>query len=181
MLAASFFFLIQASVNLTAVDYGFGLHRWNLPGSQSSDHSVQERALERVQELNYVSLIMLSICICLAKVSIITTLLHIFTSQTIKVLRYILLVTEFVVVACCLTQSLLVIFQCRPIRLSWMLSELGTDGSCISLEPAVVGSGVFNVVTDLIITLAPVKYFLQLNMPLRQKLCLSGLFLSGIM
>lgn len=173
MLSASFFFLLQCAINLAAVRAGFGEHIWNIPG--------RLQGTERVQEMNFVSLIFLSICICLAKVSIITTLLHIFTPQTVKILRNLLLVTGLVVVVCCVVQVFLILFQCHPIHLSWEISEIGKKGTCMSFEAAILGGGTVNLITDIIITVAPIRYFLQLNMPLRQKLCLCGLFLSGAM
>lgn len=173
MLSASFFFLLQCAIDLAAVPAGFGAHIWNIPG--------RLQGTEQVQEMNFVSLIFLSISICLAKVSIITTLLHIFTPQTVKLLRNLLLVTGLVLVVCCVVQVFLILFQCHPIRLSWEISEIGKEGSCMSFEAAILGGGTVNLVTNVIITVAPIRYFLQLNMPLRQKLCLCGLFLSGVL
>lgn len=173
MLSASFFFLMQCTINLAAMRAGFGEHVWNVPGRMDGT--------EQVQKMNFVSLIFLSICLCLAKISIVTTLLYIFTPQTVKILRNLLLVTGFVVVASCVIQVFLVIFQCHPVHLSWDISEIGRVGSCMSVEAAVVGGGTVNLITDIIITVAPIRYFLRLNVPWRQKLCLCGLFLSGVM
>lgn len=173
MLSASFFFLLQSAINLAAMRVGFGEHIWNVPD--------RFRGMERVQEMNFASLMLLSISICLAKVSIITTLLHIFTPQTVKFLRYLLLATGLVVVVCCVTEVFLILFQCHPIYLSWKISEIGRQGTCMGFQAAILGGGTVNLITDIIITVAPIRYFLQLNMPMRQKLCLCGLFLSGAM
>lgn len=176
MLSAAFFFLVQCAINLAAIGPGFGKHVWDVPGLSETGR-IRER--QHVLQMNFVSLVFLSICLCLAKLSIITTLLYIFTPQTIKLLRNILLATGVVVFVCCVIQTFLVIFQCHPIHLSWEITKIGAEGSCMSIEAAVVGSGTVNLITDIVITVAPVRYFLRLNMPWRQKLCLCALFLSG--
>lgn len=180
MIGSVICFLVSASVNIAGVATGFGLHGWNLPGAALEDRL---RAAERVLEHNFVSLVFISPCICLAKLSIIATLLRIFTAQlaTTRPLRRVLLVTAVVVAACCGAQLVFVIFQCTHVALSWELLDPSVTGSCANLEEAVVWVGVVNGVTDLVICCAPVPVFMKLQLPLRQRLCVCALFLSGLM
>lgn len=135
-------------------------------------------AAARVQKLNFVSLILLSPAIVLAKLSVIAILLRVFP-RTMKALRVFFLALAGVIIGCCTTQALLVIFQCSPVQSSWDLEA----GSCYinSLENVTISLGALNLVTDLMVCIAPIPYFLRLKIPGPQKLCLCALFLSGLM
>lgn len=179
MIAAAISFLVFASVNIAGVAIGFGLHGWDLPGT-----TLAERlgAAERVLEYNFVSLVFLSPAICLSKLSIVATLLRIFTWQASpRLLRHVLLATSLVVTVCCGSQLVFTIFQCSRVPLSWELLDPAESGSCGNLETAVLAAGVMNVVTDFVICCSPIPVFMKLQLPLRQRLCVSALFLSGLM
>lgn len=180
MTVSAILFLTLASVDVAAVPLGFGVHIQNLPGSTLPD---QLKSLEAVLYHNFISMLLICLSICLAKLSIVATLLHIFNAKTLtcNVMRKVLLIISMIVVLCCAGQFFFVIFQCTTVRLSWMISEIGTLGSCSNLETAVVVSGAINAITDFMITCAPIPSFMKLQMPLKQRLCLSALFLSGLM
>lgn len=180
MTASAILFLILASVDIAAVPWGFGVHIQDLPGATLPD---QLKSLEAVLYHNFISMLLICLSICLAKLSIVATLLHIFNAKTLtcNVMRTVLLIISLIVVLCCAGQFFSVIFQCTPVRLSWMISEIGNLGSCSNLETAVVVSGAINALTDFLITCAPIPSFMKLQMPLKQRLCLSALFLSGLM
>lgn len=180
MIGSAVFFLVSASVNIAGVASGFGLHGWNLPGATPEDRL---RASERVLEHNFVSLVFISPSLCLAKLSIVATLLRIFTAQlvTTRPLRRVLLVTALVVAVCCGAQLVFVIFQCTRVALSWELIDPSKTGSCGNLEEAIIWIGVINGITDLVICCAPVPVFMKLQLPLRQRLCVCALFLSGLL
>jgi hypothetical protein len=176
MIASAVWFFSFCAVNLAAVPVGLGKHVWDLPGATIED---QFAAAARVQKLNYLALILLSPSIVLAKVSVIATLLRIFP-HPMRYLRLFLLATAAVIVLCCTCQAFLVIFQCTPVQFSWMLGA-PDEGTCYGLEPVVLALGIVNVVTDFVICLTPIPYFLRLKMPAAQKACLCALFLTGLM
>lgn len=180
MTVSAILFLTLASVDVAAIPLGFGVHIQDLPGSTLPD---QLKSLEAVLYHNFISMLLICLSICLAKLSIVATLLHIFNAKTLtcNVMRKVLLLISMIVVLCCAGQFFFVIFQCTTVRLSWMISEIGTLGSCSNLETAVVVSGAINAITDFLITCAPIPSFMKLQMPLKQRLCLSALFLSGLM
>lgn len=178
MILSALFFLTLVSINLAAIPLGFGIHVWNLAGA---DRDEKNLLAEHVLQYQFISLVLLAPCVATAKLSIISTLMRIFTSQTCRWLRAVLHVTILVVVACCASQVLFVIFQCSDVRLSWQFVQLSEYGSCTNLEYAIIGSGVFNVLTDFVICAAPIPVFMKLQLPLRQRLGVSALFLSGIM
>ncbi|POS75882.1 hypothetical protein DHEL01_v205724 [Diaporthe helianthi] len=175
MTASALWFISFCAANLAAVPVGFGQHVWDLPGATRDDKFA---VATRVQKLNYLALILLSPAIVLAKVSVVATLLRIFP-QPMRCLRIFLFATAGLVILCCTCQAFLVIFQCSPVQFSWVLGR-PDEGSCYGLEPAVLALGVVNVVTDFVICITPIPYFLRLNMPAAQKACLCALFLSGL-
>lgn len=176
MIASGLWFFSFCAVNLAAVPVGFGKHIWDLPGATKED---QFAVATRVQKLNYLALILLSPSIVLAKVSVIATLLRIFP-QPMKYLRLFLFATAGLVVLCCTCQAFLVIFQCSPVQFSWVVGGM-EQGTCYGLQPVVLTLGIVNIVTDFVICLTPIPYFLRLKMPAAQKACLCALFLSGLM
>lgn len=178
MIFSALLFLTLTSIDITAIPLGFGFHIEDLPGDTFPE---QLKSAERVLYHNFISILLIFISICLAKLSIVATLLHIFDAKTISLLRTVLLITSLVVIICCVTQVLLVIFQCTTVQLSWNVSEIGTLGSCSNLETVVAITGTINILTDFVITCAPIPSFMKLQMPIKQKLCLSTLFLSGLM
>lgn len=177
MIVSAVLFLALASINLAAIPLGFGRHIENVPGDTLLE---QLQSIEHVLYHNFVSLLLICLSICLAKLSIIATLLDIFNGKTMNLMRSVLWTTSLVVVLCCAAQFLFVIFQCTTVRLSWMVSELGTLGSCSNLETAMAVTGAINALTDFLITCAPIPSFMNLQIPLKQRLCLSALFLSGL-
>lgn len=181
MLAAALSFLVFASVNIAAVPIGFGRHGWDLPGAALDAHV---HAAERVLEHNFVGLVFLSPALGLAKVSIVATLLRIFTPQATSrppLLRRALAAAAVAAAVGGAAQLVFTVFQCSRVELSWALVDPAAEGSCGSLEEAVLAGGVVNVVVDFVICCSPVPVFMRLQLPLRQRLCVSALFLSGLM
>ncbi|KAI3395079.1 hypothetical protein diail_1836 [Diaporthe ilicicola] len=175
MIASAFFFFSFCAVNLAAVPLGLGKHIWDLPGDTKEE---QFDIATRVQKLNYLALILLSPSIALAKISVIATLLRIFPNS-MKCLRLFLFAIAGLIILCCTCQAFLVIFQCSPVKFSWVLGG-PEHGKCYGLETVVLALGIVNIVTDFVICLTPIPYFLRLKMPTAQKACLCALFLTGL-
>lgn len=166
-------------LNIYAVSLGFGKHIWDLPGITTNSTSDElSKAAAPVQEINYIAFVILSPAIILAKLSVIMVLLRVFPS-TMRALRYALLGLCAIIIGCCVTQALLIIFQCAPVESSWDIQS----GSCYiePLDLVLIGLGGLNAVTDFIICLTPIPYFLQLGITKPAKLCLCALFMSGLM
>lgn len=69
------------------------------------------------------------------------------------------------------------IFQCHPREFIW--KKLGTTGYCYSREVIDKASGLFNVVSDFAILILPISSIWRLQMCLRKKLLISGVFAVG--
>ena len=75
-----------------------------------------------------------------------------------------------------LTTVVLVIFQCRPIKAAW--NPL-IKAKCLPMEGIYMGMSGFNVFTDLLLLISPLPQLWRLQVPLRTKLELIGLFCIG--
>ena len=68
------------------------------------------------------------------------------------------------------------IFQCNPVRGEW---DLTVPATCISLEDFYIGNAVPNIAMDAIILALPIPNVWALQMSLKQKCVVLGLFLLG--
>lgn len=179
MTGSAILFTAVCIVNMYAVHLGSGNHVWDLPGiTDSSTFDQVSKAAAPVELLNYTAMIVIAPAIILAKLSIVTILVRIFP-ESMRALRYFLFALAVILTCCCLTQALLVMFQCSPIQASWNIEA----GVCYiqSLEAITMGLGILNLLTDVMLCIAPIPYFWQLQMPRPQRLCLCALFMTGLM
>lgn len=173
------FFTAVCIINIYSVRLGSGSHVWDLPGiTENSTFEDVSRAAAPIELMNYTALILIAPTVILAKLSIVTILLRVFP-ESMRALRYFLLTLAAILTACCVTQALLVIFQCSPIQASWNIEA----GVCYiqSLQAVTMGLGTLNFFTDLMLCITPIPYFWQLNMPKPQKICLCALFMTGLL
>ena len=80
------------------------------------------------------------------------------------------------VLCCCVTQTLLVMFQCRPVKAAW---DITTKGQCIRLNLTYVVFGSFNALTDIIALILPMPFLWRLHTDKRRKAQLIGTFGLG--
>jgi hypothetical protein len=112
--------------------------------------------------------------VAFTKVSVVSSYLRIFPYNRFRIAMYI---TGGVTIALCFASIFATIFKCRPVAASWDLSIKGAK--CYQLVNYMyVNSGV-NIVTDLILCLAPLPYFWNMQLPRRQKIIVSTLFFIG--
>lgn len=179
MTVSAIFFTAVCAINIHAVNLGFGKHIWDLSGiTDTSTLDEVSNAVTPVELMNYAVLIIIVPSIILSKLSIITILVRVFP-ESMRALRCFLYALAFILTGCCVSQALLIGFQCSPIQASWNFDA----GKCYitSLESITMGLGILNVVTDVAICVAPIPYFWRLNVPKPQKVCLCAVFMSGLM
>ena len=93
--------------------------------------------------------------------------------------RRIALITNIVgacIIAWGIAVVLVSIFSCNPVRGFW---DITVEATCVDTRHFYLGSSVPNISMDVIILLLPIKNIWGLQMGVRQKFAVSGLFLLG--
>ena len=76
-----------------------------------------------------------------------------------------------------LTSTLIAIFQCTPVPYNWDRTIPG--GQCIRKDALWIGNSVSNLLTDVAILCLPMPIVWRMDVPPRQKIAVSGMFLLG--
>jgi len=73
--------------------------------------------------------------------------------------------------------ALVVIFSCYPVAKSWDITI--TDGYCVNLPVFYIANLCLNSVTDVAVLILPIPMLWNVQMPLRQKIAIAGIFMTG--
>ena len=117
------------------------------------------------------------IAIALVKLSLLLQYLRIFVP--IRDSSVIVLVTYFVIwshLIFYLINLFFGIFACSPRRKLW---DRFIDGHCFNIDAIIISSAAMNCISDFVILLLPQGVIWRLQMPLRRKLGISAIFLTG--
>lgn len=117
--------------------------------------------------------IVYTITLVTTKISILLLYRSIFAD---RVFAIVVNVTSAFVVAWGLALILVSIFTCKPIHGFW---DVTIPSTCISSREFFLGNSIPNIFMDVFILSLPVRMVWQLQMPVRQKVQVSGLFLLG--
>ncbi|KAJ8122393.1 hypothetical protein O1611_g9852 [Lasiodiplodia mahajangana] len=163
LLGALLFLFITAGLNYAMLFYGLG--------RQAS--SVSMETLQMFLKLLVVSQIIFTTGLMLVKISILQLYLRIFPSRRFRVAVY---VVTGVVLAWWAAITLLTIFQCQPISKSY---QPWIPGHCIELYGAYFGSGLPDILSDVVILCLPVSQVIKLNTTLTNKIVIGFFFTAG--
>ncbi|KAG8169977.1 hypothetical protein KVR01_000722 [Diaporthe batatas] len=70
-------------------------------------------------------------------------------------------------------------FQCTPVSTLWDKFEIEYGDSCVNVQPFYLGFGVSDLILDVLIFALPMPHLYSLQMPMRQKLAIGGIFFLG--
>lgn len=115
-----------------------------------------------------------SCAVTFTKTSIVASYLRIFPYRGLRIVMYI---TTAVTIALFFASIFTTIFQCSPVAAAWNFTII--DRKCFRLVNYLYASTAVNIVTDIILCTAPLPYFWNLQLPRRQKVIVSTLFLIG--
>lgn len=184
MLAASVFAAGDQCIKIIWLSNGLGQHVAVVPLDQLMTFamvriiamSVTNDLLTRVQ-CGYVIAVLYPWSLGLVKISILCFYLRLFPHENFRKWCYFMMA---VVTAVTVSISFAQIFPCKPIASAWMLEPLpGT--TCIDRQSLQYVGSVLNLVTDLVILLMPMKYFLKLSGDSRKRYIVVVLFSLGLM
>ena len=117
--------------------------------------------------------ILYTITLVAIKISILLLYRSIFTGRAFAI---VVNVASAFVIAWGLALMLVSIFTCKPIHGFW---DTTFPSTCISTREFFLGNAIPNICMDVFILSLAVRKVWQLQMPVRQKLLVSGLFLLG--
>ena len=69
------------------------------------------------------------------------------------------------------------LFQCHPRKKLW--DPLRTSGSCIDINPELLFTAIFNMITDFAILILPMPSIWKLQMPKKRKIMVTAIFGTG--
>lgn len=156
------------ATTLVATNHGLGQHVWNL------ELATLFAQVKRCVQLMFVAQILYAFAIALTKLSILASYLRIFPDPR---LRTLIIYTAGFTVAFCIVSVLVTIFQCSPVNAAWEFDIPGS--SCYPYVDFLYASAAIHVLTDIIICVMPLPYFWNLQLPKKQKIIVSGLFVVG--
>jgi len=101
--------------------------------------------------------------------------LRIFPNSTLRRMVY---AGSVFVVLFAIASLLATIFQCYPVSAIWEF-QLATEFTCLNYLAFLYASAAITLFTDIAICVMPLPYFWRLQMPRKQKLIVSFLFILG--
>lgn len=123
---------------------------------------------------------MYGIVIAFVKLSLLLQYLKIFVP--IRNYSFMVLVTYFVIwsnLIFYIISTFFEIFACKPREMYW--NPLITNGHCFNISAINISSATINCISDFVILLLPQGVIWRLQMPLRRKLGISAIFLTGFL
>jgi hypothetical protein len=146
-----------------AATKGFGKHAWDVPPGD----------INMILELYYIAQILYVLLQTLPKISILLLFLRIFPGERFRLVTKIALVW---MICHTIAFFMAVTLQCLPVRAAWDLSQ---KGKCIYSSAVVSAGAGISIFEDVVIILLPVPQLKQLNLSLRKRLAVMGMFALG--
>jgi hypothetical protein len=158
----AFSIVLSVAIQLAVVN-GYGMHK--------NDLSADE--LEAALKWFFIAQTPYKVTVCLNKVSVILLYLRIFVSRTFRLAAFAVL---FVVVGYGIGGIAATIWQCVPIQGAW---DKNTPATCINSDVFWVAYAALNIITDIMVLALPIIPIMRLQLGLRDRLLLCGVFTLG--
>ncbi|KAI1283370.1 hypothetical protein F5Y07DRAFT_408738 [Xylaria sp. FL0933] len=144
--------------------YGLGKHVTDIP--PDTDFTTSNILFYAHQPIYYIS-------VSLTKVSIILFYFRLLPHQSYRVFLWIMMV---IVVLTGAASTIAGIFQCSPIAHAW---DVNVPGTCFNQFALFFANGGLNIAEDLILYILPTRILWSMNLPLKQRVALIGVFVIG--
>ncbi|TLD11300.1 hypothetical protein PgNI_06485 [Pyricularia grisea] len=171
--AAAAFNVSIFAVSMQAVHYGFGKHIWKVATTPTDIFEIYAK----IYRLTIPFAVIFKLSFILTKLSIVVSLLSVFGTN--RLLRNVMITTAVVSTAATFSVMMIYVFQCSPIPAGWDLN-LVFDARCFSVVTLSQAGSWVIIVTDLIFCVFPMPYLWRLNMPLKKRIALCGIFAIGL-
>ncbi|CAG8956814.1 hypothetical protein HYFRA_00011203 [Hymenoscyphus fraxineus] len=143
--------------------HGFGQHFWDVPPEN----------ITLLRKLYYVSQIIYILNLATCKFAILLLYHRIFTSARFRVGLWIAI---SMMILHHFTFTMVVVFQCNPIKTVWSPE---VPGKCLNTVAIIYAGAAFNIIEDIIIMALPVGELTSLKLDIRKRIALGFLFASG--
>ncbi|KAH9216512.1 hypothetical protein DL95DRAFT_407493 [Leptodontidium sp. 2 PMI_412] len=147
------------------VNLGMGSHIWDVPLTTFSPHYLK---------IGMICGIFYGLSFMCVKLSILLLYLRLSPYRPFRITVWI---AAAVTVIYSVLGSFEFIFNCRPIAKNWDVTISG--GSCIDVAKILTAHGIVNIATDVATLVLPVMLVYKLQLPMKQKVAVAGLFMTG--
>ncbi|KAK4541844.1 hypothetical protein LTR36_007376 [Oleoguttula mirabilis] len=162
---ASMAFSVALSVSMQlAVVHGYGEHKADLAPSQ----------LHAALRWFYIEQSQYKMVICLNKVAVILLYKRIFVGKVFQIVCW---GAIGVIISWTIASIAATIFQCTPVEAAWNKTIPGA--TCINTTSFWMAYAITNILSDVLVLAMPIPEIFRLQLNLKQKIGLSGLFLLG--
>ncbi|KAH8660810.1 hypothetical protein BGZ60DRAFT_530816 [Tricladium varicosporioides] len=165
IILAWFFLVGHVITSIIHTNFGMGIHLWNVPLTTFSPHFLKMAIFENfVYGLSF-------LCV---KVSILLLYLRLSPYLQFRAAVWVVMV---VTVVYSVLGSFGFLYNCQPIAKFWDITI--TNGKCINITKILLTYASLNILTDIAMLLLPIALVRKLKLPMKQKLALAGLFMTG--
>ncbi|KAH6704201.1 hypothetical protein BKA61DRAFT_493526 [Leptodontidium sp. MPI-SDFR-AT-0119] len=144
---------------------GLGVHIWDVPFTTFSPDIL------RVTTISGIFNGMSFMCV---KLSILVLYLRLSPYRSFRIAVWVVVTTT---VLYSFLGSFQFVFNCQPIAKNWDLTITG--GKCIDVTKIMMTHGSINITTDIAMLVLPIPLVRKLKLPMKQKVALAGLFMTG--
>ena len=143
-------------------------------------HHSETKTLTHINEsqCDYMVQVFTSLAVGFSKVSVLLLYRRIFS---VRVFKTVATIGVAIAIAWTVAFTISTIFQCNPIRLYWTELEFLWGNRCIQIIPFYQAQAITDIITDFAILAMPMPMIWKLQLPLKQKLAVAGMFLLGLM
>jgi hypothetical protein len=117
---------------------------------------------------------------CLTRISILLLYKRIFGNVSVIFLRS-THVLMFVIIGYMIAFDIVLLFQCRPIKLAWEGWDQEHQGVCLNVNAIGWSAAALNIALDIATIILPLPHILRLRLATHKKVTLIGIFLLGLL
>jgi hypothetical protein len=152
---------------LGTLKYDYGVHTWNVHISTRNHAMLVAWVVE----------ILVTVCLTFTKLSLCTFYLRLLGGTSSRRSTIIIYILMAIIVVWGIGYTVAIIFQCTPVRGVFIWDLPGRK--CVERVSGIAMHAAFDVGTDVLIYALPIRKMWMLQVPLRQKILLVGLFMLG--
>lgn len=158
---------------VAAVVGGLGSHQQLVNG-----HVAHTKQLYVYEKTKYAYQLLGTIGLWVIKLSVLFFYRRIFSVGALRIVNTVFMCLT---VAWGLAFTFTVAFQCTPVSTLWNEFEIEYGNACIKVQDFYLAVAISDLILDIMILALPIPHLWVLQMPLRQKLAVGGMFLTGSM